>query len=240
MRYRITVRYDGTGFCGWQSQPSGRSVQDAIETAIFKLSGERAHVVGSGRTDAGVHAIAQVAHFDLDREYDCKTIIGALNAYLPRSVRVTHCRRAEDGFDARKSAKRKTYMYLMYRGERSPLLDGRAVAVGEADCDRMRAAAADIVGTHDFTTFMAHGSGAKNAVRTVYSVRFEDDGVFIRMYITANGFLYNMVRIIAALMIKAGHGEQVDIKALLAARDRTVAKDTAPPYGLYLHDVEYE
>lgn len=240
MRYRITVSYDGAGFCGWQSQPSGRSVQDALETAVFKLSGERAHIVGSGRTDAGVHAIAQVAHFDLDREYDDKTIVGALNAYLPRSVRVTDCRRAKEGFDARKSAKRKTYMYLMYRGERSPLLDGRAVAVGEADCDRMRAVGEDIVGTHDFTTFMAHGSGAKNAVRTVYSVRFEDDGKFIRMYITANGFLYNMVRIIAALMIKAGHGEHVDIKALLAARDRTVAKYTAPPYGLYLHDVEYE
>lgn len=240
MRYRITVSYDGAGFCGWQSQPSGRSVQDALENAVFRLSGERTHVVGSGRTDAGVHAIAQVAHFELSREYENKTIVGALNAHLPRSVRVTDCRRADGGFDARKSAKRKTYMYLMYRGERSPLLDGRAVAVGDADCESMRRIAEDIVGTHDFTTFMAHGSGAKNAVRTVYSVRFEDDGKFIKMFITANGFLYNMVRIIAALMIKAGHGEPVDIKALLAARDRTAAKDTAPPYGLYLYDVEYE
>lgn len=240
MRYRITLSYDGSDFCGWQSQPSGNSVQDAVECAVEKLSGERTRVIGSGRTDAGVHAIAQAAHFDIEKEYPPKTIIGALNAYLPKTVRVTAAEVADEKFDALRSVKKKTYMYLMYCGDAFPLVADRAAAVGEVDVGAMSKAAAALVGTHDFATFMAAGGGAKTSTRTVYNAHVERDGEFVKFFITANGFLYNMVRIITAQLIKAGRGEAVDISALIAAHDRSAAKDIAPAYGLYLYKVEYE
>lgn len=240
MRYKITLSYDGSDFCGWQSQPNGNSVQDAVESAVEKLSGERSRVTGSGRTDAGVHAVAQVAHFDIQKEYPPKTVIGALNAYLPKSVRVTSAEVADEKFDALRSVKKKTYMYLMYCGDALPLVSARAAAVGEVDVDAMNAAASALIGTHDFATFMAAGGGAKTSTRTVYDARVERDGEFVKFFITANGFLYNMVRIITAQLIKAGKGENVDIPALIAARDRSAAKDIAPAHGLYLYKVEYE
>lgn len=240
MRYRITLSYDGSEFCGWQSQPNGNSVQDAVETAIEKLSGEKPRVTGSGRTDAGVHAIAQVAHFDLQKDYPTKTIVGALNAYLPKSVRVTDAQVVCDGFDALRSVKKKTYMYLMYCGDALPLVAERAAVVGSVDASAMNVAARALVGTHDFATFMAAGGGAKTSTRTVYDARVERDGEFVKFFITANGFLYNMVRIITAQLIKAGKGDPVDISALIAARDRSAAKDIAPAHGLYLYKVEYE
>lgn len=239
MRYKITLTYDGSEFCGWQSQPNGKSIQDAIEESVKRLTCETTRVTGSGRTDAGVHAIGQVAHFDIEKDMPEKTIVGGLNAYLPRSVRVTKAEQVTDDFDARKSVKKKTYMYLMYRGAGSPLLDKRALCVGEIDVDAMRRAAKPVIGRHDFATFMAAGSGAKTSTRTVYDVRLDDDGTFIKLFITADGFLYNMVRIIAAQLIKAGKGEHVDMAGLIEKRDRSAAKETAPPYALYLYEVEY-
>ncbi len=239
MRYRITLSYDGADFCGWQSQPNGNSVQDAVEIAIEKLSGEKPRVTGSGRTDAGVHAVAQVAHFDLEKEYPPKTIVGALNAYLPKSVRVTAAQVVCGDFDALRNVKKKTYMYLMYCGDALPLVAGRAAVVGRVDAAAMNDAARSLIGTHDFATFMAAGGGAKTSTRTVYDAYVERDGDFVEFFITANGFLYNMVRIISAQLIKVGRGENVDIPALIAARDRSAAKDIAPAHGLYLYKVEY-
>ena len=240
MRYRITLSYDGTEFCGWQSQPNGNSVQDALEAAAEKLFGARVRAVGSGRTDAGVHALAQVAHFDCDKVLPFERVVGGLNAYLPRTVRVLDACEAEADFDARKTAKQKTYMYLMYRGKPLPVLDGRALCVGnEFDGGKVNAALKAVVGTHDFASFKAAGSNAKTSTRTVYDAHIEDDGKFIKFFITANGFLYNMVRIIAAQVIRIAHGEPVDLPALIAARDRTLCKDTAPACALYLYSVEY-
>lgn len=240
MRYKITLSYDGGGFCGWQSQRGGGSIQDAVEVAIEKLTGERSRVTASGRTDAGVHALAQVAHFDTEKELPEKTVIGGLNAYLPSAVRVIGAEKASADFDARKSAKQKTYMYLLYRGTELPILDSRAWCVGGINIDAMRAAANALVGTHDFKSFMASGSGAKTSVRTVYDAHFTDDGFFIKFFITANGFLYNMVRIITAQLVKIGKGAPVDIQSVIAACDRSAAKEIAPPYGLYLYEVKYE
>lgn len=239
MRYKITVSYDGAGFCGWQSQPSGASVQDAIEAAVEKLFGARSTVVGSGRTDAGVHALAQVAHFDSDKDMPLKNVVGGLNAYLPDAVRVMKAECVGDDFDARKSVKRKTYMYVMYKGACTPLLETRALRVDELDIEAMNRAAAELVGTHDFATFKAAGSGAKTSVRTVFDAHVECKGGLYLFFITADGFLYNMVRIIAAQLVKIGAGEDVDIKALIEKRDRTAAKETAPAKGLYLYGVEY-
>ena len=241
MRYKITLSYDGSGFCGWQSQKSGGSIQDAVEFALEKLTGIKTRVTASGRTDAGVHALAQVAHFDIEKDLTEKTVIGGLNAYLPRSVRVLAAERANDNFDARKSAKRKTYMYLMYRGSELPVLSGRALCIGDnVNVDAMRDAARFLAGTHDFKTFMASGGGAKTSVRTVYDARFEDDKFFVKFYITANGFLYNMVRIIVAQLLKIGKGGNIDMRELIALCDRNNAKELAPPDGLYLYDVKYE
>ena len=241
MRYKITMSYDGSGFCGWQSQKGGGSIQDAVELAVQKLTGENSRVTASGRTDAGVHALGQVAHFDITKDLPEKTVVGGLNAYLPRSVRVLSAEKASESFDARKSAKRKTYMYVMYRGAELPVMSARGLCIGDnINVDAMRKAALELVGTHDFKTFMASGGGAKTSVRTVYDARFVDDRFFVKFYITANGFLYNMVRIIVAQLIKIGRGENVNMRALIASCDRNNAKELAPPDGLYLFDVEYE
>lgn len=241
MRYKITLSYDGTDFCGWQSQPNGKSVQDAVENAIEKLFGEKTRAVGSGRTDAGVHAVAQVAHFDCEKILPEKNVIGGMNAYLPRSVKVLSAEVADDCFDARKQVKKKTYMYLMYNGAELPVLDGRALCIGDGiNISAMQDAAKCLIGTHDFATFMAAGSSAKTSVRTVYDVRFECmRDKFIEFYITADGFLYNMVRIIVAQLVKIGRGESVDLLALMEKRDRNYAKELAPASGLYLYRVQY-
>ncbi|MDE5562208.1 MAG: tRNA pseudouridine(38-40) synthase TruA [Clostridiales bacterium] len=240
MKYKITLSYDGTDFCGWQHQPSGNSIQDAVEAAAEKLFGQKPSVVGSGRTDAGVHAIAQVAHFDVDKILPTKNVVGGLNAYLPRTVRVTAAEYAEDNFDARKTAKQKTYMYLMYVGEQLPILNDRALCLNtEPDMQRMNICASQLVGKHDFSTFMAAGGGAKTFTRTVFDAHFERDGRFIKFFITADGFLYNMVRIITAQLLKAGRGDNVDIPFLIEKRDRSYAKELAPACGLYLFSVDY-
>ena len=239
MRYMITLSYDGAGFCGWQSQPNGESIQDAVENAVEKLFGKKSAVVGSGRTDAGVHALGQVAHFDSEKELPLKNVVGGLNAYLPNGVRVTNAEYAADGFDARKSVKRKTYMYILYKGGVTPLLETRALNVGELDVEAMNKAAGELVGRHDFATFKAAGSGAKTSTRTVFDAHFEEHGRLTLFFITADGFLYNMVRIITAQLLKVGKGENVSISELIEKRDRTAAKETAPAKGLYLYKVEY-
>lgn len=240
MRYKITISYDGTEFCGWQSQPNGESVQDAVERAALGLLGEPVSVIGSGRTDAGVHAIAQVAHFSSVKVLPCERIVGGLNAHLPRTVRITEAEIASDDFDARKSVKKKTYMYLMYTGNVLPMLEKLAMRLDfEPDVSAMNACASALVGRHDFSTFMASGSGAKTFVRTVFDAHIERNGRFIEFFITADGFLYNMVRIIVAQLVKAARGDSVDIPALIAGRNRALAKDIAPACGLYLYSVDY-
>lgn len=241
MRYKITLSYDGTGFCGWQSQPNGMSVQDETERAVFKLFGERSRVTGSGRTDAGVHALGQVAHFDAQKALPMKNVVGGLNAYLPREIRVLGAEEAAADFDACRGAHRKTYMYLMYLGETlPPVLNDRAVCVGaDIDVSAMTAAARGVLGTHDFSTFMAAGSGARTFTRTVFGSELVQSGRFLKYFVTADGFLYNMVRIITAQLIKAGRGGDVDMPFLIAQKDRSFAKELAPACGLYLYGVDY-
>ena len=240
MRYKIVLSYDGAGFCGWQSQPSGGSIQQAVEAAGAKLFGTGISVVGSGRTDAGVHALRQVAHFDCDKVLPPHNVVGGLNAYLPQSVRVISAEHAEGSFDARKSVKKKTYMYLAYTGDITPLLGDRALYLDKApDIEAINNAAQALVGTHDFASFKAAGSSAKTSVRTVFDAHAETRGRFTMFFITADGFLYNMVRIISALLFKIGAGEKIDIKEIMDKRDRSAAKLVAPAYGLYLYDVEY-
>ena len=244
--------YDGAPFCGWQVQKSNgtdsslRSIQGEVEDAVFKLTGERAPVTGSGRTDAGVHALGQVASFSLSREFDLSKIVSGLNFYLPEEIRVEGAEAAPDGFNARFDAKNKTYLYKMYSAPvDNPLLKGRALRVWGLDLSAMQAAAALFKGTHDFKCFMSTGSGAKTTVRTVYKSILhlaESDGFSpeISFEINANGFLYNMVRKITGALLSIGAGkrslESVQY-SLTEPFDKVTEMSSA--YALYLKEVEY-
>lgn len=240
MRYAVTLSYDGSSFCGWQTQNKGNSVQEAVEGAIEKLFGTVSRVTGSGRTDAGVHAIKQTAHFDSDKQLSLDAVQGGLNFYLPPTVRVTGAYNVNEDFNARKSAKKKTYIYLMYESRiELPLLLGRAWRImPNINVEVMNDAAQSFVGRHDFSSFCASGSSAKTFTRTVFKSTVTRDKGFVVFSVTADGFLYHMVRIMAAQLIKAAT-VGVDIEAVIAAKSRDSAKELAPADGLYLYDVDY-
>lgn len=242
--YLITVSYDGAGFCGWQSQPNAASVQSAVEEAVRRVFGERVSIVGSGRTDAGVHAIGQCANFCAEKFISPEKIPAALNFYLPTGIRVRSARVVPDGFNARKSAKRKTYMYLMYTGAVNAVLEGKAVRVEGVNVLRMREAAEELIGRHDFSSFVSSGGSAKTFTRTIFSARVEEEksdfsDSVIKFYVTADGFLYNMVRIITAKLIEIGKGSGESMRDCLNAKNRLAAKGIAPACGLYLLNVDY-
>ena len=242
-RYKITLSYDGTTFCGWQTQPGGGSIQQYLQEAIFKLSGEHTKIDGSGRTDKGVHALNQVANFDLKKEYDNRTIVKALNYYLPDQIVVKDATLVPNTFHSWKSVKIKTYMYLMYKSKDiNPLFVNRAFKISP-DCDiyKMQVAAREFIGTHDFTAVKSSGGSAKTSVRTVYNADIEQgDFGTVKFMISANGFLYNMVRIIVAQIIKAGEGNlTMSVPDIIHSQNRLNAKEIAPPYGLYLYKVDY-
>ncbi len=242
MRYKITLQYDGGGYHGWQRQPKEPlTVQEAVERALEKVTGVPTKVTGSGRTDEGVHALGQTAHFDADKELPEERYLAALNHWLPSDIRVISCERAEEGFDARKSAKRKTYEYRMYLSPvENPLRRTRELWLKSADVGRMDEAARLFIGEHDFSAFMSSGSSAKTTTRTVYAAGVRTEGDSIVFSVTGNGFLYNMVRIMAGAIIRVGGGESDDfIKNALSSGDRTLVPDIAPPYALYLANVEY-
>ena len=243
MRIYIKTEYDGTNFCGWQRQPDGVSVQEEIENAIFALTGERVSVVGSGRTDAGVHAAGQVAHFDTESGIPPEKFSFALNALLPPDIKITKSGEAPEGFHARYSAKKKTYVYRMYESEFiRPLKSRYAARVGyELDVAAMNAAAAHFAGEHDFSCFLASNSAVKDTVRTIYSAEVKREGEDIIFKVTGNGFLYNMVRIMAGTLIKVGTGKILpdEVTDIIASGDRSAAGITMPPEGLTLLSVEY-
>ena len=243
MRIKLTLSYDGTDFCGWQRQKNGVSVQQTVEDAVFSLTGEKVSVIASGRTDAGVHAAGQVAHFDTNANIPPEKFYKALNTFLPDAVKATASEKASDGFNACRSAKRKTYEYGLYVSDtESPLKERYATRVyGDIDVGKMQAAARVIVGEHDFKAFSATGSSAKTTVRTVYGISVERNGADIKIRITGNGFLYNMVRVTAGALVKAGRGELdgKDIEKAFVTGDRTLLGETLPAKGLCLVSVEY-
>lgn len=252
MRYRAVVSYYGKHYVGWQRQLNGPSVQEALEKALSDTFGTPTQATASGRTDAGVHAEGQVVHFDADTAIPPEKIPFAVNTALPRDISMLSCEPVPDDFNARFSAKRKTYRYNIYVSRhRRPMLEGtHAHIVVPLDLAAMRECADVIEGEHDFKCFEASGSAVKSTVRTVYSVRLEADGDVrdgilsegtLCIYVTGNGFLYNMVRIIAGTLIYAGQGKltAADVRRVLATGDRTLAGKTMPPEGLTLVSVEY-
>jgi tRNA pseudouridine38-40 synthase len=247
-RYAIRVEYDGGPFAGWQRQASAPSVQGALEAAAARLQPGGAEVLGAGRTDAGVHALGQVAHLDMARDWPAARLMAALNAQLrPHPVAVTAAAAAPDAFHARFSAVERAYLYRVAM-RRAPLaLDrGRAWRLGHPlDLDAVRAAAAALVGRHDFTTFRSSICAAASPVRTLDELAVETvegpGGPEMRLRLRARSFLHNQVRSIVGTLERVGSGAwpPARVADALAARDRAACGPVAPPDGLYLLAVRY-
>ena len=243
-RYKLTLEYDGRGFVGWQRQDNGPSVQAALEAAVKRFCGEAVTVHGAGRTDAGVHALAQVAHIELEKETGADTLRDALNFHLkPAAVAVLAAEAVADDFHARFSATERAYRYRIVN-RRAPLaLDrGRAWFVPvPLDAAAMHEAARALLGKHDFTSFRAGGCQAKSPVKTLDALEVSRDGDEIRIEARARSFLHHQVRNMAGSLRLAGEGKwsRADMERALAARDRRAAGPTAPADGLYLIGVRY-
>jgi tRNA pseudouridine38-40 synthase len=243
-RYRVTLEYDGTPFVGWQVQALGVSVQGRLAEAIGRLAGERVTVYGAGRTDAGVHALGQVAHFDLTAGWPASTVRAALNFHLqPDPIAVLDCSLAAEGFDARRSAVARHYRYRILVRPAPPVLDRSRVWWVPRDLrvEAMAEAAHFLVGRHDFTTFRAAGCQAKSPVKTLDRLELRARGEEIWIEASARSFLHNQVRSMVGSLKRVGEGKwaPADVAAALRARDRSACGPVAPARGLYLQRVDY-
>ena len=242
-RIAIGIQYDGTPWQGWQTQAHGLTVQDTLQAAIRKFALQEIPIQCAGRTDTGVHAIAQVAHFDTDVVRTMQSWVRGVNSFLPPSIAIRWAQEVEPDFHARFSAVGRTYHYYLYNNPvRSPLLQGRAGwAFRPLDASRMQDAAQHLVGRHDFSAFRAAQCQASSPVRSMQSVDVERNGDLLRFTLTANAFLHHMVRNIVGSLIAVGSGAQPVswIAELLASADRTLAAPTFMPDGLYLANIDY-
>ena len=243
-RYKLTIEYDGTGLVGWQRQAKGLSVQEILEIAVERLCGKHVTVQGAGRTDAGVHALAQTAHLDLARDRPTDVIRNALNQHVkPHTVAVRAVERVADGFDARRSARGRVYRYRILNRRSPPALDrGRVWHIGPAlDVAAMQAASRPLIGKHDFTTFRDTQCQAKSPVKTLDALDVARAGDEIWIEARARSFLHHQVRNMVGTLklVGAGKWEPANVKRALDARDRRAGGPTAPPQGLYLIEVVY-
>ena len=241
---KLTLSYDGTAFKGWQVQPNGRSVEEVIERAIAKLYGSPVRITGAGRTDAGVHARGQVASFSVERELPLKAWTAGLNALLPDDVACVRAEVAPEGFDARRSARGKRYIYsILQTAVRSPLRHGRMWEIRRPlDVAAMREALKPLLGRHDFSAFRAADCPAKTTVREMRRLEIAQDGARLDVILEATAFLKHMVRNIVGTLVEVAHAkrEAASMAALLGGRDRKQAGPTAPPHGLILDEVFYD
>jgi tRNA pseudouridine38-40 synthase len=243
MRIALGIEYDGSGYVGWQRQKSGLGVQECIEEAVALVANEPTEVLCAGRTDAGVHAIGQVAHFDTQAERTERGWVLGINSNLPDDINVCYARVVDDDFHARFSALSRTYHYLILnRLVRSSLYRNRAWWIHESlDVVRMQEAAPCLLGEHDFSAFRAAGCHAATAVRTIFQLDIERTSEWLRISVNANAFLQHMVRNITGTLVEIGRGEQTPewMQTVLAGRDRKAAGVAAPPHGLTFVGVEY-
>ncbi|MEE2693941.1 MAG: tRNA pseudouridine(38-40) synthase TruA [Pseudomonadota bacterium] len=243
-RYKLTLEYDGRGLVGWQRQANGPSVQALIEQAAENFCGQTTVCNGAGRTDAGVHALGQVAHVDFETIFPTDTVRDALNAYLrPSKVAVLDVKFVSDEFHSRFSATRREYLYIIIN-RRAPLTlkEGRAWLISKhLDIQPMQAACTHLLGKHDFTSFRAAECQAKSPVKTIDKIKIHRNGEIIKIGVAARSFLHRQVRNIVGTLTLVGEGKlQPDkVKAILEARDRTTAGPCAPADGLYLKAICY-
>lgn len=244
--YKLILQYDGGRYKGWQRLSRGEAtIQDKIEQVLSQLDGQPVEIIGCSRTDAGVHALAQVANFKTKNKYGCDELMGYLNRYLPKDISILKAEEAEEQFHARYHAKEKTYLYKIWNREYSnPFMRKYSMHVAERlEQEVMAQAGRYFVGTHDFTAFSNAKSKKKSMERTIYSVEIshEDDG-FLHIRIRGDGFLYNMARWIVGTLIAVGLGRMKaeEIPEILASKERGRAGDLAEALGLYLEKIVYE
>ena len=243
-RYKLTIEYDGGPFVGWQIQDNGPSVQGVLAAAVEAFCGEKVSVQGAGRTDAGVHALAQVGHVDLAKDWDGDTVRDALNAHLrPHPVAVIAAERADDSFDARFSAIRRHYLYRIINRRADLTFErGRAWRIAKPlDIPAMQAAAQRLVGRHDFTTFRNVECQAKSPVKTLDQLDVHRRADDVQVMASARSFLHSQVRSMVGALALVGEGKWTidDVSVALAKRDRAACAPVAPPDGLYLARVDY-
>ncbi|MBO5240813.1 MAG: tRNA pseudouridine(38-40) synthase TruA [Clostridia bacterium] len=249
MRYVLKIAYDGTAYAGWQRQKTALSVQEALENAVKSALGLTVKTTASGRTDAGVHAAGQVCHFDVDEcSVPPEKMPDCLNRFLPPDIRVIEGWGAGEAFDSNRSAKRKTYVYCLYVSKREmPLKERYAVRIDDApDITVLKKAAKLFEGEHDFKAFCASGSAVKTTVRTVYEVRVEAGESWgsrdLKIYVTGNGFLYNMVRTLVGELLELARGKKSEesLKTAFETGARKLLGKTMPAKGLTLLQVVYD
>ena len=243
-RFKITIEYDGGGYVGWQAQDNGVSVQETIEAAIFAFSGERLRLTAAGRTDAGVHALGQVAHFDLEKKMTPYKVMAAINAHLQGArVVILKAEAVAEDFNARFSAKQRHYLYRILARQAPPALErGRVWHCPQPlDAEKMHQAAQCLVGKHDFTTFRSIRCQAKSPLKTLDQLDVRRAGEEILIHASARSFLHHQVRSMAGTLQLVGLGKwnADDVRKALAAKDRTALRLNAPPHGLTLIRVDY-
>ncbi len=241
---KLTIEYDGKDFNGWQKQPNKLNIQGEIERAIYNITKEEVDLIGSGRTDAGVHAWNQIANFKTNSNISIEKMAIAINSQLKNSIVVKKAEEVDERFHSRYNAKRKTYRYVINNTEY-----GSAIYRNleyhfpiKLNVEKMQEAVKYFEGEHDFKAFKSSGTSGKNSVRTIYKAEVKTDGERILIELTGNGFLYNMVRIISGTLLDVGLGkiEPSEIEDIINSKDRTKAGKTLPAHGLYLVKVNYE
>ena len=242
-RVRLTVAYDGTDYHGWQIQDNGNTIEAELNRALSDLLGERIEVIGASRTDAGVHALGNVAVFDTESPMPGEKISYALNQRLPEDIRIQKSEEVPGNWHPRHCESRKTYEYRIYRGE-FPMPVKRLYShfsYHALDVEKMREAGAYLEGEHDFRSFCQAGAQAESTVRTVYSLEVEEQGADLVIRVCGSGFLYNMVRIMAGTLMEVGLGKRgpESMAGILEARERSAAGPTAPARGLTLIKIQY-
>jgi len=243
---RIIIEYDGTNYNGWQMQKNAPSVQEEIQKAIRKITGEDVNLIGAGRTDAGVHAKGQTANFITKSRIPGEKFAWALNSVLREDIVIKESKEVPLDFHSRYDAKSKIYSYTIHKGLFPPAIMRNYVYHvnygSKIDMEKMRKAAEYLTGTHDFKAFMAAGSKVVNTVRTIYSIKIEENGEYIKIYYHGNGFLYNMVRILTGTILYASIGKLNvdDIPDIIEKGERELAGITVPAHGLCLENVYYD
>lgn len=242
----MTIEYDGTNYCGWQIQKNGPSIQGVLTETISSLLGENIIIHGSGRTDSGVHALGQKANFIYSGKFPQTKLLNAINTYLPDDIKIVDLEETNEDFHAQYSAKEKTYYYHFYVSRiKHPLIDRYSVnvpySIGDFDYDLAKQSLNCLLGTIDLKPFSSTGSNIKNTIRTIFDIDLEKNNENFTLKITANGFLYNTVRIIVGTLVKIGlHQLPPDtFNMMLQTKRRNLGGVTYPPRGLFLVDVKY-
>lgn len=240
---KLTIEYDGKKFSGWQKQPNKLNIQGEIENAIKEITGEEVDLIGSGRTDAGVHAFGQVANFKTNSNLPIEKFAIAINSKLKKSIVIKKAEEVDERFHSRYNAKQKTYRYVINNSKQGTAIyrDLECHIPMELNIEEMQKAAKQFEGEHDFKAFKASGTSSKSSIRTIYKAEVIAEGDRIKIELTGNGFLYNMVRIISGTLVEVGLGKikAEDIPNIIESKDRTKAGKTLPAHGLYLVEVKY-